>query len=93
MVFHQSPPSIQIEPLENTGHWELVGQIVDEVGADARLKFAVQNPRYSFIANNCEHFAFYVATGTRQSPQLQQGVAIVGLLAVVVLAFGNREAA
>ena len=83
-VIHQSPPRIQIDWLQNTGEWKVLARITDEVDAIARIKKAAENPNYDLFGHNCEHFARYVATGKRESKQVQAGVVIAGLVALVL---------
>lgn len=82
VVIHQRPPRIQIDWLQNTGEWAVLGQITDEADAIARMRKAAENPNYDLFGHNCEHFARYVATGRRESTQVQVAVAIAGLVAL-----------
>lgn len=82
VVIHQSPPRIQIEWLQNTGEWIVLGNITDEADAIARMRKAAENPNYDLFGHNCEHFARYVATGRRESTQIQVAVAVAGLVAL-----------
>jgi hypothetical protein len=82
VVIHQRPPRIQIDWLQNTGEWALLGQITDEADAIARMRKTAENPNYDLFGHNCEHFARYVATGKRESTQIQVAVAIAGLVAL-----------
>lgn len=84
VVIHQTPPSIKIDWLQNTGEWAVLGHITDEEDAKARMNSAFQNSSYNLFGHNCEHFARYVATGKHESTQLQTAGAIAGL---AVLAF------
>lgn len=80
MIIHQTPPSIQRQQSAGTGHWTVLQKIVDESNAIRRLVAACANPTYSTIGNNCEHFARYIATGVRESHQLQR----MGTVALVI---------
>jgi len=82
VVIHQSPPQVQLVWLQQTGSWEVLGQITDEGDAIARIHNASQNPQYNLIGHNCEHFARYVATGKRESHQVQIVAVIAGLAAL-----------
>lgn len=79
VIIHQTPPSITCQPFNGTGNWKLLKKIEDEQGAILRLRAACGNPIYSMIDNNCEHFARYIATSTRESHQVQ----VVGLLSIL----------
>jgi hypothetical protein len=92
VVIHQSPPSIRADWLQTTGAWAIVGKIEDEAGAIARVNQAATNPAYDLLVHNCEHFARYVATGTRESTQVQGVVAIAGLVGLVVFLSTRRAA-
>lgn len=82
VVVHQTPPHVQAAWLQQTGRWEVLGRITDEADAVARMRKARENPQYNLFGHNCEHFARYVATGKRESRQIQVMVAIAGLAAV-----------
>lgn len=84
MVFHQRPPRIALDRLEDTGPWFEVQRITDEWSAIQRINLAYQNPTYNLFGNNCEHFARYVATGKRESKQLQTVVLVVSLAALII---------
>jgi len=55
-------------------------KIEDESNAIRRLIVACSNSIYNTTGNNCEHFARYVATGKRESHQVQ----VAGLVGVLV---------
>jgi len=84
VVIHQTPPHVQAAWLQDTGGWEVLGRITDEADAISRMNHARQNPSYSLMGHNCEHFARYVATGKRESRQVQVAVAIAGLAALAL---------
>lgn len=90
VVIHQTPPSIQISWLQDTGAWNNLGKILDEPAAIARIRNAARNPHYDLFGNNCEHFARYVATGVRESTQVQAAVAVTGLVALTAYALTRR---
>lgn len=90
VVVHQIPPNIKIDWLQNTGSWEMLGQIIDENMAVNRMREALKNPVYDLFSNNCEHFARFVATGKKESIQIQSAVIIAGLVALSIYAL--REA-
>ena len=83
VVIHQTPPSIKFDWLQGTGAWAILGLITDETDAIARMNNAFQNPAYHLFGHNCEHFARYVATGRRESTQLQAVGVVAGLVALV----------
>jgi hypothetical protein len=86
VVIHQTPPTIRIDWLQNTGQWEIHLRITDEEEAIRRINQAFTTPTYNFFGNNCEHFARYVATGVRESTQLQSASFVAGLVALVWIA-------
>jgi hypothetical protein len=79
ILIHQTPPSIRMDVFAGT--WKSLGKITDEAGAIARINLALEDPRYDLFGHNCEHFARFVATGRRESTQLQATVAVVGGIA------------
>lgn len=91
-VIHQTPPGIRVDWLEGTGVWNVLGRIADEAGAIERIRWALRDPRYDVFGHNCEHFARFVATARRESTQLQGGLFMAGLIALVVWG-ARREAA
>lgn len=93
VVIHQTPPRIRTDWLDNTGKWDLLGQITDEELAITRINKALEKDTYDLFGNNCEHFARFVATGTRESTQLQTMGLFVGLLALMVLFAMSSERA
>jgi hypothetical protein len=86
VIIHQTPPSITVHWLQDTGNWNMLGKIEDETSALQRIKKALENPRYDLFGHNCEHFARYVATGNHESTQLQFLGVIVGLTALAIVA-------
>lgn len=82
VVIHQTPPQLQLTWLQHTGQWEVMGHITDEGDAVARIHHARQDPKYNLLGHNCEHFARYVATGKRESRQVQAVAMIAGLAAL-----------
>ena len=81
IVVHQTPPQVQVSPLTITGEWEVLGMVIDEQQALARLRLALRDPAYDLFGHNCEQFARFVATGARESIQLQRAAGVVGLAA------------
>ena len=80
IVYHQTPPRIQIQWLQDTGDgWVIIGQVTDIQYAKHRLLLALQNPEYEVFGNNCEHFARFVAGGKKYSIQIQNGGGLVAL--------------
>ncbi len=86
VVIHQSPPQIKICWLHETGAWNILGQITDESMAINPMNQAFENPHYNLFGHNCEHFARFVATGKKESAQLQNAVAIAGFAALTYVA-------
>jgi hypothetical protein len=86
VVIHQTPPTIKIDWLQNTGEWLILGRITNEGSAKERMSSAFQNPTYDLFGHNCEHFARYVATGRRESTQLQAAGIVAGLAALAFYA-------
>ena len=82
MGIHQAWPVLRVDRFEGTGAWVVLGLITDEAMAFSRMREAANNPAYDLFGNNCEHFARFVATGRRESVQLQAGLAILGLVAL-----------
>lgn len=82
IVIHQTPPEIQLHWLQDTGSWEILGRVTDEPDAIARINHVRRTPEYDLFGHNCEHFARYVATGKRESTQVQIAVAVAGLVAL-----------
>lgn len=85
VVLHQTPPEVRLDWYHNTGSWEMVGRVTDEPGALARIAEAMKNPKYDLFGNNCEHFARFIATGKRESVQLQTVAAVAGFAALIFL--------
>lgn len=86
VVIHQTPPAISLHWLQETGNWDVLGKITDEPEAILRMKKALENPKYDLFGHNCEHFARYVATGRRESTQLQAVGVVASLVALVYVA-------
>ncbi|NNN07161.1 MAG: hypothetical protein HKL90_14810 [Elusimicrobia bacterium] len=84
-VIHQVYPALRVDEFEGTGAWAVMGWITNEVMAFARMREAEKNPYYDLFGNNCEHFARFVATGKRESRQLQGAVIVAGVLAVAAM--------
>lgn len=82
-IIHQRPPRIRIDLLRDTGSWRIHEQIADEAAAIQRIRIGLKTPNYDLFGNNCEHFAQHVATGVRQSRQVQAAVVLAGIAAVV----------
>ncbi len=93
LVIHQTPPQIRLDRLADTGDWKVLGKITDESDAISRINKAIENSAYDLFGNNCEHFARYVATGRRESTQLQALGLVAGLLAIVVILAMSGEGA
>lgn len=86
VVVHQTPPSLTLNWLQDTGAWKVLGRITDERDAIERMNKAWETPNYNLFGNNCEHFARYVATGVRESKQVQSVAFVAGLALLVYVA-------
>ena len=91
VVIHQTPPSLQLQWLQDTGSWTILGKIHDERMAKRRIREASKNPNYDVFGNNCEHFARYIAGGERKSNQLRAGVTLTGLLVLAAYMLNNEN--
>lgn len=85
VVIHQTHPKITLDWLQETGTWNMLGKITDEIDAKKRIEHALENPSYNLFINNCEHFARYVATGVKESKQIQALAFFSGLATLVYL--------
>ncbi len=90
VIVHQCPPGIRADWLQDTGTWNVLGKITDERYAIERYKAALANPTYDLFGHNCEHFARFVATGVRESTQLQAAGVVAGLAALAVVALNSK---
>jgi hypothetical protein len=79
------PSGPNVAPWVQGQGWNVVGRAPDPARAIERL-IATWGTRFDLVNNNCEHFARYVVSGTRESQQVQVGVALVGLGLAIVLA-------
>lgn len=86
VLIHMTPPTLSIEWFEGAEVWTVLGRIEDEAKAIQRIHSASRNPAYHWFGNNCEHFARFVAMGTRESKQVQAGTAIAGLTLLTYMA-------
>lgn len=80
-IFHIDNEGIHIDLLPKINNWNLVKSThpLQNQNAITRLNFAILNPNYDLFSNNCEQFARYIVEGKKQSTQLQNAVALVGL--------------
>jgi hypothetical protein len=90
MVAHQVDTGLQYDAFIGTGIWVVLHKVPDEALALQRMREAAKNPAYDLFGNNCEHFARFVATGTRESTQLQFATALL-VLVVGVIAIAAGE--
>ncbi len=94
LIIHQTPPQIRLDRLADTGDWKVLSKITDESDAISRINRAIENSAYDLFGNNCEHFARYVATGRRESTQLQfAGVFITLTLMLLFIAVSSKKSA
>lgn len=89
VVVDLAPPSVRVSRWE-IGVWDVLERILDEDGAIERLVAARRRPRYDVLENNCEHFARYVATGKRESRQLQNAVVLASGVLLTFLVLRDR---
>lgn len=87
-ILEFSARGMQFEEYDSNDGWQLVQTIGDRGSATARIWAFAAAPQkgYDLIANNCEHFVWYVADGRRKSTQVRQAGLAVAALAVLVLA-------
>lgn len=86
VVIHQTPPSVTLTHFAETEEWQLLGKVEDESSALSRMHSALKNPNYDLFGNNCEHFARFIATGVRESTQLQIVGIVVGVATLIYAA-------
>ena len=61
-------------------------------GIAARVRSVLSQPlRWNLLTKNCEHFARFVVWGKPQSLQVNRALAVVGLVALLVLATRCRR--
>jgi hypothetical protein len=87
-VIHHMPDGIKVEPIVPNEKWEVIEPIVDEPGAKQRILEALKTPEYDLLGNNCEHFSRFVASGKKESRQVQF---IVLALGVAVFIYAKRN--
>ena len=85
IIIHQVQPRIRFEKLKNIDEWYIQGKITNEYIAIMRINKALNNPKYSLFGNNCEHFARYVATGKKESIQLQFAFTVITIAALAAI--------
>ena len=90
-VIHQTPPHIKFEHIGEGSQWELTDRIEDTEGARGRIANALKEPEYDMFANNCEHFANYVAHDNRVSGQVITGVGVGVALGLLLLKLLKRK--
>jgi hypothetical protein len=92
VVLHQVPPTLRLDWVHLTGNWVVLGRVTDESMARERIRAAAAQPNYDLFGNNCEHFARYVATGRRESTQLQAVGIFAGLALLAIWAIASPKA-
>lgn len=94
VIIHQRPPQIQIEFFPESGSWQILGKVREDLLDEAilRINQALQFADYNLFSNNCEQFARYIAEGQRYSTQLQTGVALSAFAGFLIWAANNPEA-
>src|SRR5438445_9059459 len=72
IVIHQTYPIPRVDWAESTGTWDILGQVLPSLVPSAmeRVSLAFNDPNYDLFANNCEHFARFIASGQKTSTQL-----------------------
>ena len=65
----------------------------DPEGVIARAESRLQEARYSTVLNNCEHFASWCRTGTRESKQVRRAITAATTLAVAAVTVAGTLAA
>jgi len=85
VVVHLCRSGVVVEPLRHTGTWRVLEKITDEASAVERYHDAVADP-YKLFANNCEHFARFIASGVRESKQVKAVYFFTGLAVMAVAA-------
>lgn len=86
IAYHLTRPRLRRDFVGPRDRWRLMGRVRDELGAAERLRVAAGAPLYNLLFNNCEQFARYVATGVRESKQLQTATAWTCLVALAAVA-------
>jgi hypothetical protein len=92
VILQLTPMGVQAAWLHGTGAWLVLYEVDDEMSAVARIRQAMSTPCYDLFGNNCEHFARYVATGKRESSQVQTAVVVAGVIGLIALAASRRAA-
>lgn len=87
-LIHQAYPYLRVEPLHSLDGWELLGRVSESEMNNVRTRIneSLRRPIYDLFSNNCEHFARFAATGSKQSAQLQRAVAVSCILAAFLYA-------
>ena len=84
VVYHLTPPELRVDAFDRR-EWLEMWYIHDQLGAIERLRAALKrSTEYHVTANNCEHFAFWIARGRRESPQVRGAMFWTGLTALAV---------
>jgi hypothetical protein len=82
VVYQYGPTGITFEDL--TAYWTTIKPITDVAGAVSRFREA-RLAAYDLVTNNCEHFARYVASGSRESKQVQAWGWVLGITAACLV--------
>jgi hypothetical protein len=89
VIIHQVKTGLRLDWVQSTGDWKILGKITDEEMALQRLRIAATTPTYNLFGNNCEHFARFVATGKKESTQLQGAVFVIGIVVFMRAILGD----
>lgn len=84
VIIHQTPPEVRADVLSETGSWSIEGKVIRQHLREAveRVKTALKTPSYDLFGHNCEHFARFITTGTKESKQLQKTIFTATVAAV-----------
>ena len=91
ILIEMTPPRLKASYFQGPEIWTNLGLIRDETQAIHQVRILSKNPDYHWFENNCEHFARGVATGRRESKQIQGGVIAAGLATLVLMAIWPEQ--
>lgn len=83
-VFDLSPLKVRFRPFVAT-EWQIIGWTHDVHAARTRFTEACADSTYRLFDNNCEHFARYVVSGTRESTQVKSLLAVACVIGLIML--------
>jgi hypothetical protein len=92
VIYHMTTRGIRAEIMgPETWSVNIGAPIQDLEGAKLRIQLTQYNPDYDLLSNNCEHFVNFVATGKKESKQVQVAGLFVAIGALVAVAFNSKE--